>query len=210
MLQTEFAAASRKLDTAVFAMACFWSGESRLGSLDGVVETRPGFLHEEEVVEVRYDPEVIPFPELVKAAQRQHCARKVFSRNPKRQEAALRLVGPRAARSDEPIRPDRQPKYYLANTSFRHVPMSPMQATRVNGAIGSRRDPTQLLSPRQREILHLVERHPRAGWPTFVGNISLPDAWAGVQRVVEGISFPLDRNRAAPLRRRRAPATVDP
>ena len=70
--------AASKRDTLYFAMACFWSGEARLGQMDGVVATRPGFLEGREVVEVTYDPTELRLEELITTALAHHYADHVF------------------------------------------------------------------------------------------------------------------------------------
>ena len=52
--------APTKTETAVFAMYCYWEGEAKLGALDGVIGTRIGEHGGSEVVEVTFDPTVIP------------------------------------------------------------------------------------------------------------------------------------------------------
>ncbi|MBK8280140.1 MAG: hypothetical protein IPK94_08535 [Saprospiraceae bacterium] len=42
-----------------FGMYCFWEGEKRLGRLDGVICTTPGYMHGHEVVKVDFDPAII-------------------------------------------------------------------------------------------------------------------------------------------------------
>ncbi|MFB6352081.1 MAG: thioredoxin family protein, partial [Bradymonadaceae bacterium] len=62
-------AAAGETETAIFEMYCFWSGEAGLGRLEGVVQTRPGFLEGTEVVEVTYDPDRTVLAELARRAR---------------------------------------------------------------------------------------------------------------------------------------------
>lgn len=164
-------------ESVVLAMACFWSGERVLGAMDGVVATQPGFLDGREVVEVTYDPGTIGFEQLLQQAARQGCASKVYTRTPQQQVVAAKVKGATALPSSAPIRPDRQPKYYLGHSSLRYVPMTPLQAARVNAALGSGSDPVAFLSPRQLELWEAVRDHPRAGWPEAHRSSNLVDAW---------------------------------
>ena len=75
-----------------------------MGILDGVVETRPGWLGRVEVVEVTFDPEVISYHELVEEAEVRSCAAPVFTRTEAQQKVAKALVGDRAKRSDAEVR----------------------------------------------------------------------------------------------------------
>jgi len=54
-------AGTKKTKKATFAMHCFWEGEARLGSLNGVLNTRSAWLQGKEVVEVTYDEGAIGY-----------------------------------------------------------------------------------------------------------------------------------------------------
>ena len=63
---------------AAFAMYCFWTGEARLGSLDGVLATEAGFYDGHEVVVVKYDEKKIKLLDLVAEAEKFECASGVY------------------------------------------------------------------------------------------------------------------------------------
>ncbi len=125
--------AGEERETAAFAMGCYWEGEATLGALEGVVATRTGFLDGEESVELSFDPRVISYPELVKRAAALKCA---------------------TVRSDETARAARRSdqEFYLGRSTLRFLPLTPLQATRVNASLGSGVDPARWLSPRQRTL----------------------------------------------------------
>ena len=177
LLAEELNAAARGTETGIFAMPCFWSGECKLGALTGVVATTPGFLKGEEVVEVVFDPSVLSYHELVTEASRRRCAKKVFTRNAEQQKTASGIIGRDAVHANRPVRPDRTPKYHLSNTPYRYIPMTSLQASRVNAAIGRRDDPVGFLSPRQIDLLKTIRRHPRASWKVAMGAPNLSFAW---------------------------------
>ena len=111
--------------------------------------TRPGFLLGREVVEVDFDPKRVSYAELLEVAIRRDCATIVATRTDQQQELAAAQVGKRAIRSDAPIRPDHEPKFYLQRTPLDGVPMTELQKMRVNATLkGNWR---QWLSPRQLE-----------------------------------------------------------
>ena len=60
----------------------------------------------------------------------------------------------------QPIRraKDSDQIYYLERTPYRFLPLTPLQARRVNGALYTKTDPKAWLSPRQLETLTKVER----------------------------------------------------
>jgi hypothetical protein len=121
-----------RLETATFSMACFWQGEARLGRLDGVVGTRAGWQGGREVVEVRYDPNRIDAERLKQEAERARCT---------------------AAKGEARSAGDSDRKYYLQRSPLNYLPLTPMQRTKVNAALGTNGDPEMWLSPRQAALL---------------------------------------------------------
>ncbi len=176
LVATEHAARRAGLARATFVMHCFWEGEAALGKLPATVSTLPGFVDKVEVVDVEFDPKVMSYESLLNEAQRLDCAAQVFTHNPEQQRLAAKLVGDAATPFAGTVRPDKEPKYYLANSPYRHVPMTPTQASRVNAALGLKGKPDRFLSPRQRKILEAVKANPQADWPVAVG-VSMIEAW---------------------------------
>ena len=102
-----------------------------------MIATEAGWQGGLEVVEVRYDPRRISDDELRQAAEQAQCSK--VDRD--------RMTGsPRAAA-------DSDKKYFLQRTPFRYLPLTPMQRTKVNAALGTRSDAERWLSPRQKELL---------------------------------------------------------
>jgi hypothetical protein len=134
--------------------------------VDGVVSTRPGWHASGEVVEVEYDPRAVTLDALTAAAKK----------------AGARLV---AKGDGERIRTD-DDKYYLSRTPLRFVPMTPLQATRVNARVGKGLSLDGWLSPSQRRLLEAVKKHPDADWPPAIGADFLA-AWTAAEKVREGL-----------------------
>lgn len=138
------------------------------------------------MVEVRYDPKALPFERLLLHAQRTGCDRAVFTTTAAQQRHAAAEVGRLAQRAAGRIRPDREPKYYLfKHPSLSRVPMTELQAIRVNVAVGRREGDAAvraLLSPRQQALWAAVQAAPDAGWPRAVGQ-DLVVAWARADAV---------------------------
>jgi len=146
----------KPLRTDTFAMHCLWTGERVLGRLPGVVKTRTGWQGGVEVVEVTYAPCLL---------------------SPKRLAAAAQAGSCRAAPKGQLRATPKDDKYSLKRTPYRYVPLSSLQASRIN-ALGAQGEAAQeLLSPAQARLLSLVQAHPRAEWPDVDG-VSLPRAWA--------------------------------
>jgi len=148
-----------KTETAVFGMGCFWSGEVKLGGVDGVVATRAGFLRG-EVVEVKFDPAVVSYRELLQQARKLSCASFVVARTDEQAKTAREVVGGNSAkrviRSDDPMRfSEKDTKYRLRHRPrYFLLPLTEMQATKVNAALGGAGSkPDTYLSPTQRDLL---------------------------------------------------------
>jgi hypothetical protein len=163
-------------------MSCFSTGEVRLGALRGVLATQPGFVEGREVVEVQYDPAVVTFANLIKEARKMECASRVYCRDDAQLRAAASIVGSEAVRSSEAVRPDAEPKYQISRTPLKYVPMTSVQACRVNAALGEGRDPKAFLSPRQLTLLEAIGAHPDAGWSAAIGTDMLT-AWRSAQGI---------------------------
>lgn len=138
------------------SMYCFWSGEKNLGKLDGVLATKAGFMNGAEVVKVKYDANRLKEKELISFAASKQCADGVFSDDQREIQAAKKLKV--RTKSEGKFRADRQPKYYMYNSDYRYVPMTSLQALKVNSDLSNKTSPDRHLSPRQLEILELVRQ----------------------------------------------------
>lgn len=141
---------------ATFAMHCYWDGEVKFGAIDGVKSTRSAMYAKREIVNVTYDPQVISYKELVQQAVRIRCASTVFVRSPEQERIARKIEGLKVETIPQiefgKPAPESDQDYYLNSSVFRLVPMTEIQRTRVNAAIGARLDPGKYLSPQQVEI----------------------------------------------------------
>lgn len=123
-----------------------------------------------EVVTVRYDPARLPFERLLATAVDRDCATAgVWVADDGRLAAARDAVGERARELTTAARPDAEPKYRLLHTPFRALPLTALQATRVNARIAGGRDFDDLLSPRQRALAARIRARPDADWPNLIG-----------------------------------------
>ncbi len=184
LLIEEWEAQANGLETATFAMSCFWVGEGKLGNLKGVVETKPGYMQGQEVVEVKFNPAVISYQELAKQAKSQQCTSHVFTENTQQKTVAEQLFASEAVSTKANFQPDREPKYYLSRTPMRYVPMTALQAARVNAAIGKGERTYEWLSPSQINLIQFIEKHPHLPWINAIGAANLTEAWTKVQAVV--------------------------
>ncbi len=159
LLKESLEAEATGIETATFSMYCFWSGERTLGNVDGVLETQPGFMNGHEVVTVKYNPILISEKELVSEAK----------------SANYSFVN-----DISKFRMDREPKYYLSKSVYRFIPMTQLQAAKVNAKIGSNRSPDEFLSPRQLTLLDYIKKNPKKKWKSAI-NVELDEAWASVK-----------------------------
>lgn len=148
LLQQEYAV--QDLRETHLSMYCFWSGEKNLGQLEGVVSTRAGFMNGAEVVKVKYDAEVVKEKDLLSFAASKQCADGVFTNDQREVKAAQKLKI--RTKKEGKFRTDSQPKYYTYNTPYKYLPMTDLQALKVNSALSSQMSPDDFLSPRQKEI----------------------------------------------------------
>ncbi len=186
LLAMESTARRRGVEKATFAMHCFWEGEAALGVLNGVVSTRPGFVAGKEVVEVEFDPTLIDFKTLLASAMKRKCASTAFTRSDAQQKQAGEKLGGAAVRSDESMRPDDEPKYYLSKSEYRFVPMTDAQASRVNAAIHNGSDPKALLSPGQIRLLDAIRQKSDSSRRSMIGRSDLIKAWGEACAAVAG------------------------
>lgn len=162
----ENGAAERRMLT--LAMSCYWEGEARLGNIDGVLATRSGMMGDDEVVEVVYDPGALALESLVERARAMDCATAVYAHTAGDFEQARELVGGKARPAPEraAMIDEKQVKYALKRTPMARLPLTPLQAARINADIRLGPDPARWLSPRQLDLLDrvkvLLEEDPQA------------------------------------------------
>ncbi|MCB9316770.1 MAG: thioredoxin family protein [Lewinellaceae bacterium] len=160
LLEEELLAREATLETATFSMYCFWSGEKTFGAIPGVIETAPGFQDGREVVRVVYNPAKVTKAELEKQTQPN---------------------GITACTKNEGFRNDREPKYYLAQSPWKYVPMTSLQACRANSLVGNGKSPEPVLSPRQRELYQTIRANPKRKWKNAIGAADMVEAWAATE-----------------------------
>ena len=177
LLAQELNVKSGKSEQAIFAMHCFWVGEGRLAPINGVISTNPGFMGGHEVVEVKFNPDVISYGDLLKKARSNRVASHVFTISSAQNEVAKEIVGNNSVSSITTFRPDKRPKYYMSGTLYKYVPMTNTQIARVNAALGSIQSPNTFLSPRQLEIYSYIQEHPDLNWTNIVKISDFTSAW---------------------------------
>lgn len=98
------------------AQYCFWTGEMKIGAIDGVKCTEAGFVGGSEVTLVDYDPAKISLEELTRKAKAEGVGSRVITD----WESAYQKA------------PDSDQKRQLQGTKYAKMKLSPEQATKVN------------------------------------------------------------------------------
>jgi hypothetical protein len=145
-----------QLKLAGFAMNCFWTGEMRLGQIDGVMRTEAGWFDGREITLVRFDPAVISFTQLSDQAAEIDCAHKVYVTAEADLAVARKSGWFTVGKLDSTYRSAAQSdqKKQLQSTPFAKLDLSPVQRTKVNAWV--RTEPGKALdwlTPSQRSRL---------------------------------------------------------
>ena len=153
----EYAPAKR--ERAVFAMYCYWEGEAKLGKLKGVIGTQIGSLDGHEVVDVEFDPTVLSYKSLLQKAKEMDCTHRVYARTDDQLTVAKGLVGNLAARSNAAVDAKTTQQYHLAYyPQYHSLPLTLLQATKVNAALANRESPDAFLSPSQLSLVKVLTK----------------------------------------------------
>ncbi|MEL6894738.1 MAG: VPGUxxT family thioredoxin-like (seleno)protein, type 2 [Planctomycetota bacterium] len=156
-------ATADQLGSVALSMHCYWTGEYRLGKIDGVVATQAGWLDGREVTLVRYDKERINLEQLAAQAAKVKCADTIYT------SAGESIAGLPGGKLDDSYRVAKSSdqKYQLHRWKALQAVkgLTPMQLTKLNAiAPDSIANAVQWLSPRQREQLKMAAaRQPAAG-----------------------------------------------
>lgn len=139
-----------------FSQSCFWTGEMKLGQIDGVIRTEAGFLEGHEVTVVDFLPARLSLTDLVRQAKDSGVADSIHFSS-KAPRPAVAVLGIReGAPLDQSYRvaPASDQKKQIEGTPLGRLRLTPEQATKVNAF--ARTNPgkaLEYLTPAQREQL---------------------------------------------------------
>lgn len=130
-----------------------------MGSLEGVLHTRSAWIGRHEVVNVTFDPSKVGYDKLLKTAMEKGCATRAWTTTDAQAAAANARMGSRAEPLAEELRDAKESDqlYYLSRAAMKYLPLTPLQARRVNGSMYLRENPEEWLSPNQLAQLKRVE-----------------------------------------------------
>ena len=131
------------------------------------------------MVKVEYDPARVTYRDLAKRVKNKGWF--AVPDGSGQCETASEVFGRKFESETPQLRDDRDPKYYLLQTVYRHVPMTELQQVRVNAQIHGG-NPKAVLSPRQQQLLAKILAHPKAAWPLTVGQ-DFSRAWYAAHAV---------------------------
>ncbi|MEO1617212.1 MAG: VPGUxxT family thioredoxin-like (seleno)protein, type 2 [Planctomycetota bacterium] len=139
-------------EQVAFAMHCFWTGEYRLGGIEGVIATEAGWLDGREVTLVRYDTSQLDLETLAQRAAKVRCADKIYTAD------GRSLAGLRAGKLDKRYRTasaaDQKRQIARWQTLAKVPGINAMQLTKLNAmAPDDMGSALEWLSPRQRALV---------------------------------------------------------
>ena len=142
----------KKRSIAAFSQHCFWTGEYRLGKIDGVLETEAGFLDGREVTLVHFDENKISLEELAKQAARVKCADKIYTKEGK---SLAGLPGGKLDQSYRAAPASDQKRQIQRWKALSGVPgLNGVQLTKINSLAPTNfSEALMWLSPRQLDLL---------------------------------------------------------
>ena len=135
-----------------FQQFCFWTGELKIGGLEGVVATEAGWFGGREVTLVTWDRTRTDLKTLVKEAEKAQCADRVYVLSEEEVQLLDGKTRLRTGKLDKTYRAAQtsDQKKQLQGTAFSKLKLSPMQATKVNAlARTAPKKAMEWLSPRQ-------------------------------------------------------------
>ena len=136
-----------------------------MGSLEGVFATRAVWAGPREVVHVVFDPAVISYASLLAKARQMKCTDAVYTFNDEQQETAQKAGVENIITWQEDLETKQvakaEQKYYLRNSIYGYLPLTELQAIKMNALLGGRKSRWEVkdfLSPRQKKLLVRVRR----------------------------------------------------
>lgn len=178
LLQKQVNAKYGKTEKATFPMYCFWAGELKLGQVEGVINTTPGFMNGREVVEITFDANKTSYEKVLKSAKDLQAIDGAFVENEKQKKVAKNLF--EKTNSVGNFRIDGEPKYYMSHTIYKHIPMLSTQRIQVNKAIYNKQNPQVFLSPSQIKLYEQIQKS-NLKFPDYSLSKNIVDDWEDLE-----------------------------
>lgn len=152
LLETENLAYYNGVEKTYIGMYCFWSGEKNFASLDGIVGTKAGFMNGSEVVEISYNPQKVSLEQIIRYGKQNKNADILFSDINKNNNFKMAIP----IRNPGSFKLDPENKYYIYKSEYKYLPMTRIQALKINSGLANGQNVEQFLSPRQLETLKKI------------------------------------------------------
>lgn len=120
------------LEKVAFSCHCFWTGEYKLGAMNGVVSTEAGWLNGREVTLVTYNKKHISLSNLYKKANQLGVANSVYVNNQSQANELSKIVKKPSSLSGYKKASASDQKRQIGGTPFASLPLSENQLTKVN------------------------------------------------------------------------------
>lgn len=147
ILEEEARSAISGTETLYLQMHCFWVGERLYGQLKGIVGTTAGFMNGNEVVEIQFDPKRVSATEIIEYGKKNNIADKLYTKSYKQFSQQIPSGYPSRFIMDP------ENKYYLFQSKYKYIPMTPLQAIRANILLYENQNIDHLFSARQLQWL---------------------------------------------------------
>lgn len=118
--------------------SCFWTGEMKIGAIEGVTRTEAGFFDGREVTLVEYDTDKLSPSEIFEQAKLSGVGTAAYLEDP------AMLKGSKKLTSAYRTAPARDQQKQIQGTSFDKLTLAPAQATKVNAY--ARTNPSKALT----------------------------------------------------------------
>ena len=130
-------AEERPTERVAFAQYCFWTGEMKLGQIEGVVRTEAGFFKGREVTLVDYDSKRVSLAKLATQARQAGVADRIHLSFGARWSAASIAGVPIGVPLDRTYQtaPASDQKKQLEGTPYSRLKLTTEQATKVNAFV---------------------------------------------------------------------------
>lgn len=125
-----------------------------------MLDTRAAWIGKREIVQVQFDSKQLSYAKLLEFAMGHSCDQWIYATSDAQLSTAKKVIGDKVERFDGKPRVAKTSDqlYYLSKSPLRFLPLSPVQARRVNGALGTSQDPNPWLSPRQIALIPAIEK----------------------------------------------------
>ena len=150
----------------------------QLAAIPGVVGTGTGKLAGREVLQVTYRPARLSFRELLEQVAQEVRVDLVYAGDQAQLETARRLMRGRVRRlqsAPEPVAEPSSDKGYLRRSHLRYLPLTPLQALRINADLANSRGASRWLSPRQLRLAVLLAQA-RSSHPEVLTGLDPPSS----------------------------------